>query len=83
MVPDSEFVRWSSAFHHVFVFTVTKRGVLFIYIIPVNVLGDNRRNTGLNAIFSINMSLLSVIYKFSDYTDVICLAQYLKYDCYT
>ena len=23
MVQDSEFVRWSSAFHHVFVFTVT------------------------------------------------------------
>ena len=32
MVHDSKFVRWSSAFHHVFVFTVNKRYVLFIYI---------------------------------------------------
>ena len=33
MVKDSEFVKWSSAFHHVFVFTVKKICVLFIYII--------------------------------------------------
>ena len=33
MVQDFEFVRWSSTFHHVFVFTVKKRCVLFIYII--------------------------------------------------
>ena len=32
-VQDSEFVRWSSAFHHVFVFTVKKRCVLFIDIV--------------------------------------------------
>ena len=31
-IQDSEFVRWSSAFHHVFVFTVKKKCVLFIYI---------------------------------------------------
>ena len=36
MVQDSEFVRWSSAFHHVFVFTVKKRCVLLIEIIKYN-----------------------------------------------
>ena len=30
---DSEFVRWSSAFHHVFVLKVKKRRVLFIDIV--------------------------------------------------
>ena len=30
---DSDFVRWSSAFHHVLVFTVKKRCVLFIDIV--------------------------------------------------
>ena len=33
MVQDSDFVRWSSAFHRVLVFTVKKRRVLFIDII--------------------------------------------------
>ena len=32
-VQDSEFVRWSSTFHHVFVFTVKKRCVMFIDIV--------------------------------------------------
>ena len=32
-VQDSEFVRWRSAFHHVFVLTVKKRCVLFIEIV--------------------------------------------------
>ena len=32
-VQDSDFVRWSSAFHHVFVFTDKKRCVLFIDIV--------------------------------------------------
>ena len=32
-VQDYEFVRWSSVFYHVFVFTVKKRCVLFIYFI--------------------------------------------------
>ena len=30
---DSDFVRWSSAFHHVLVFTIKKRCVLFIDIV--------------------------------------------------
>ena len=32
-VQDSEFVRWSSALHHVLVFIVKKRWILFIDII--------------------------------------------------
>ena len=31
MVQDSEFVRWSSAFHHVFVFTVDKSRPVNLY----------------------------------------------------
>ena len=31
MVWDSEFVRWSSAFHHVFVFTVKKTCLVHLY----------------------------------------------------
>ena len=36
MVQNSNFVRWSSAFHHVLVFTVKKRRVLFIDITEYN-----------------------------------------------
>ena len=36
IVQDYKFVRWRSTFHHVFVFTVNKRCVLFIYIIEYN-----------------------------------------------
>ena len=42
MIQDSDFVRWSSAFHHVFVFTVKKRCVLFIhFIVEKNFLCEN------------------------------------------
>ena len=37
----TEFVRWSSAFHHVFVFTVKERCVLFIDIIRVYLVEKN------------------------------------------
>ena len=38
MVQDSEFVRWSSAFHHVLVFTIKKRCVVLIDIIEYTLL---------------------------------------------
>ena len=38
---DSELVRWSSTFHHVFVFTVKKRCVLFIDIVKFYLLDKN------------------------------------------
>ena len=41
MVQDSDFVRWSSTFHHVLVFTVKKRCVLFIYSVKLTFLCKN------------------------------------------